>query len=418
MSIIILHPTGNKNVRAILEGLDSSGLLGEFHTTLLADAKAPWVKLLPASFRNEWLRKTYPVANNKVVSHPFLEIARMLFSKMGVKAPVRTEYGWASVDAVYHNLDEAVAKKLLKENGRKNISAVYAYEDGALATFQAAKKFGLKCIYDLPIAYWETSLKLLKEEATRLPQWAHTLGGGTNASQAKLERKTKELQLADTIVCPGSFVRDSIPGWALDKQIIMSPFGSPLQTGNKSTERKRSNGRLRVLFVGSMGQRKGLGDLFAAMRLLNTNKVELVVMGSPLASMEFYKTEFNNFTFEAGRQHEKVLELMRSCDVLCLPSIVEGRALVMQEAMSQGLPVIITSNTGGEDLIIEGQTGYLIPIRSPQLIAEKISVLLEDPQLVSAMGAMARQHALTYTWKKYYQQIIQELNFETKVTFA
>ena len=74
------------------------------------------------------------------------------------------------------------------------------------------------------------------------------------------------------------------------------------------------------------------------------------------------------------------------------------------------MPVIITPNTGGEDLIIEGDTGYLIPIRSPHLIAEKISILLEHPQRVLEMGAMARQHAVTYTWNKYYQQIIQHLN--------
>ncbi len=418
MSIIISHPTGNKNVRAVLEGLDGAGLLREFHTTLHADAKAFWVKLLPSSFKNEWLRKTYPVCNNKIVSHPLLEIARMLFLKLGVKRPLKSEYGWASVDAVYHNLDEVVATRLLKQNAKQKISAVYAYEDGALATFRAAKKLGIKCIYDLPIAYWETSLKLLKEEAIRLPQWAQTLGGGTSASIAKLERKTKELELADTIICPGTFVKNSIPSWALDKQIIMSPFGSPVQTKNSTAERCQRNGRLRVLFVGSMGQRKGLGDLFAAMRLLNTDEVELVVMGSPLASMDFYKKEFNHFTFEAGRQHEKVLELMRSCDVLCLPSIVEGRALVMQEAMSQGLPVIITANTGGEDLIIEGQTGYLIPIRSPHLIAEKISILLDDHQRVFEMGAMAQQHALTYTWKKYYQHIIQQLKNETLIACA
>ena len=250
---------------------------------------------------------------------------------------------------------------------------------------------------------------MLKEEAQRLPQWAATLGGGTTASQAKLERKTQELELADTVVCPGTFVRNSIPGWALNKQIIMSPFGSPQSVSNTPVANKRKGSPLRVLFAGSMGQRKGLGDLFAAFRLLNTDKVELVVMGSLLASMDFYKSEFNKFTYEPGRQHEKVLELMRSCDVLCLPSIVEGRALVMQEAMSQGIPVIITPNTGGEDLIIEGNTGFLVPIRSPEAIAEKISWLLDNPESIPEMGNMARQHALSYTWKKYQQQILQKL---------
>ncbi len=71
------------------------------------------------------------------------------------------------------------------------------------------------------------------------------------------------------------------------------------------------------------------------------------------------------------------------------------------------LPVIITPNTGGEDLIIEGETGFLVPIRSADLIAEKISLLLDRRELVFEMGLMARKHALSYTWKKYQQQIIQ-----------
>ena len=115
-----------------------------------------------------------------------------------------------------------------------------------------------------------------------------------------------------------------------------------------------------------MGQRKGLGDLFNAVKMLNTTNIELVVLGSPLAPLDFYKNEFQHFRYKSIRPNAQVLELMQSCDIFCLPSIVEGRALVMQEAMSQGLPIIITENTGGSDLVLEGRTGFLVPIRSPQ----------------------------------------------------
>ena len=97
---------------------------------------------------------------------------------------------------------------------------------------------------------------------------------------------------------------------------------------------------------------------------------------------------------------------MRSCDVFCLPSIVEGRALVMQEAMSQGLPLIITPNTGGEDLVIEGRTGFLVPLRSPQTIAQKLSWFLDNREAIPDMGIMAKEHAAKYTWKDYAQKIV------------
>ncbi len=82
----------------------------------------------------------------------------------------------------------------------------------------------------------------------------------------------------------------------------MVPFGSPVPAQDETAPTHINfNKPLRVLFAGSMSQRKGLGDLFAAMRLLNSRNIELVVMGSPEAPMEFYRNEYPNFTFEPGR---------------------------------------------------------------------------------------------------------------------
>jgi glycosyltransferase involved in cell wall biosynthesis len=100
---------------------------------------------------------------------------------------------------------------------------------------------------------------------------------------------------------------------------------------------------------------------------------------------------------------------MQSCDIFCLPSIVEGRALVMQEAMSQGLPVIITENTGGSDLVQEGRTGFLVPIRSPQAIAEKITWFLDNRFRIPEMSIAARQHSAKYTWGNYGSIILNSL---------
>ncbi|WP_207423416.1 glycosyltransferase family 4 protein [Desertivirga brevis] len=411
MNIIVSHPTGNRNVRAVISSLNEAGMLAGFNTTLATNPKAGWINLLPAGLRQEWLRRTFPIPREKIWTHPSREFARMLLPKVGLKSYTRHEFGWACVDAVYRDFDRVAAKRLLETAGKQRVQGVYAYEDGALETFKAAKKIGLKCIYDLPIAYWETGRKLMYEEAERLPGWANTLGGGIKDSDGKLARKTEELDLADVVVGPGKFVLDSLPDWARDKEIYMAPFGSPKPATIKdaSMARKDSKKPLRVLFAGSMGQRKGLGDLFAAIRLLNRNDVELVVMGALQAPMEFYRNELFNFTYEAGRPHDQVLELMRSCDVFCLPSIVEGRALVMQEAMSQGLPLIITPNTGGADLIIEGETGFLVPIRSPEIIAEKILWFLNNRDQIAEMGKKAIEHSALYTWENYGSGIVKSL---------
>jgi len=334
-------------------------------------------------------------------------LMKFAFRKTPFKFLTAHEKGRFSTDQVYRRFDAQVSKRLAKAK-KEGATAVYAYEDGALETFIEAKKLGLQCIYDLPIAYHETLQKLLKDEVKRRPEWKNTLGGGVKDSEEKLKRKVKELELADVVVVASNFVRNSLPDWATNKKIIQSPFGTPL--GNATVlEEKNIKKKLRVLFVGSMTQRKGLGDLFEAMKLVNNEEVELVVLGSMAAPKTFYDSFNVNYTYKSTRPHNEVLALMRSCDVFCLPSIVEGRALVMQEAMSQGLPIIITPNTGGEDLVETEDTGFLVPIASPKMIAEKINWFLNNRDKISKMGKAARKKALTYSWEGYASNIIKEL---------
>ena len=413
MKIVLAHPTGNQPVRALLRAFTKARFQIEFHTTLAVNSYAAWLELLPAAIRQEWLRRAFPIPLSQIRMHPVRELARLLLPRLGLGQFVIHETDWASVNAVYQDMDRVTAKRLSVLARRNQVNAVYACEDGALATFLRAKDLGLQCIYDLPIAYWETGRRLMQEEAERLPTWAATLGGGIRDSQRKLDRKNRELKLADVVVVPSQFVKDSLPAWTIGKKIVIAPFGSPGVKDKGRSElddNKQSLDRpLRVLFAGSMGQRKGLGDLFAAIHLLNSPDIELVVMGSLLAPMAFYRNELSNFIYESGRPHEQVLTLMRSCDVFCLPSIIEGRALVMQEAMSQGLPLIITPNTGGSDLIEEGRTGFLVPIRSPEAIAKKLIWFLENRSEIPKMGALAQQHSAHYTWEGYGAKIVEAI---------
>lgn len=411
MKIILSHPTANNFARAIAYKLAQENMLYEFHTSMAFFPGGITGMLQTLGPFSEMQRRCFALELKKYTrTSPWIEIGRILASKMHFTPLTKHETGVFSVDAMYRALDRKVALGL--EQAKKNgVTGVYAYEDGALETFSRARALGIKCIYDLPIAYWETGRKLMKEEALRLPEWAVTLGGGIADSEQKLERKTRELELAHLIVVPSQFVKDSLPDWAKKKEIIISPFGTPATAADRQKEIDKDNfdRPLRIMFAGSMGQRKGLADLFSAVKMLNNRNIELVIMGGLQAPLKFYRDQFFNFIYEPGRPNHQVLELMATCDVFCLPSIVEGRALVMQEAMSQGLPLIITANTGGEDLILEGETGFLVPIRSPEFIAEKINWFLENREKIPAMGNMAKLHAGKLTWENYSKQIINSI---------
>jgi len=411
MTTLLSHPTGNAFVRALLIGLVESGELDSFHTTLSFEGIAD---MLPAGLESALERRRFPVPAAKIHATPLREIMRLLAPKLGLRALTRHEVGWASTDAVYKELDRKVAEYLVELVGREGsrkrdkLSACYSYEDASLASFEAAKKLGLKCFYDLPIAYWETTKRLLEEEAKRSPEWESTLYGtnfATKDSVMKLERKTREIELADVVVCPSKFVLESLPERIrTEKACLVAEFGTPNLM--EPVARRDNHARLRVLFAGSLSQRKGLADVFAAVNELNRSDVELVVMGSLVAPMEFYIKICGRFIYERPRSHPQVLRLMQSCDVLVLPSIVEGRALVQQEAMICGLPLIVTANAGGEDLIEEGETGFLVPIRSPAKVAQKINWFADNRCEILRMGELARRKAMQVTWESYRRKIL------------
>ena len=386
---VVSHPTGNTFVRALLNQLNIQNQLEKFLTTIgFGKGANPYI----ASFCKE--KRQYAIPD-KIVSRQWMpEFARLL--SKGDQARKRER-----ADQCYQALD----KKLSRELSNLTSKILHAYEDGCAFSFVQAKQLGLQCSYELPIAHWATVRRLLAEEAERYPQWEPTLES-TRESEEKLFRKEEELRLADRITCPSQFVLDSIPVEIKQKTPCqVSPFGSP-PCEPVDFERSPKNDSLKLLFVGSMSQRKGLADLFEAMKLLKNEPVSLSILGQPSMQMEFYRKYFSEFEYFPPCNNQKVREIMKAHDALVLPSIVEGRALVQQEALSCGLPIIVTPNAGGTDLVDEGKTGHLVPIRSPEKIAEAISMLIINRVNKNEIKKWCLTKASFYTWSDYAQKII------------
>ena len=81
------------------------------------------------------------------------------------------------------------------------------------------------------------------------------------------------------------------------------------------------------------------------------------------------------------------------------PSLFEGLALVTGEAISQGLPVITTPNSGGTDILRDGVDGFIVPIRDPEAITQRLLELHEDRALLKQMSDSARERAAQLDWR-------------------
>jgi glycosyltransferase involved in cell wall biosynthesis len=404
--VVLSNPTGNTIVRAIARALRRAGLLDSLYTTIAFPDPGP--RWLPRRVRAQALRRHFEIEYRYVHTHPWLESLRLISSAAGYRSLARPG-GAASVEAVYREFDRYVAGVIASNRLPPSVRTVYAYEDAAAATFEEARNRGLACIYEMPIAHWQTVQRLLHEEAERWPEWRRTIQG-LDDSPAKLERKNREIELADTIIVPSRFVMDSLPAQVrASKRCVLAPFGAPSPGARGAVEPRDAGGPLRVMFAGAMTQRKGLADLFAAMRLLDRSDIELVVLGapSPDAPLSFYRSQYAGFQYEGTRPHAEVLQVMRSCDVFVLPALVEGRALVQLEALASGLPLLVTAHTGGDDLVEEGRTGFTIPIRSPEAIAERLVWFAEHRDALSEMRRHAIRKASETSWLHYENRVLE-----------
>jgi len=396
--ILFSHPTGNANVRHAALALEEAGLLAEFWTCVSWNPESPLNRFLPGKLGSQLCRRALPERLRGKTRHvPWREAGRMLMSPCRIHSLTGHENGLFSIDSVYRSLDRNVARRVARGEG---MNAVYAYEDGASETFAAAKARGFECLYDLPIGYWRAAHAIYAEEREREPQWAVTLTG-TLDSPEKLARKDEELKLADAVFVASSFTKktiESAPGVS-HKPVHVISYGSPLSSPVAASA--RTGGKLKVLFVGGLGQRKGLSYLLKAVALLGES-VELTLVGMKTAeNCAPLNDALKRHRWIPTLPHDEVLREMRQHDVFVFPSLFEGFGLVLLEAMSQGLPVITTEHTAGPDLIQEGESGFIVPIRSAEAIAEKLDLLARDSSLLSAMQTAARETAVRHSWEQY-----------------
>ncbi len=402
--MIMSYPISNAFSRQAALGFLEAGLLEEYWTCLRW-RRGTWLdRLLPGALTRELRRRSLPAELDRVRvrTHPWREAGRMLSSRVpGGRALARHETGPFSVDAVFRALDRRVARRLPSAAG---VRGVYAYEDGAQATFAAARRLGMKRLYDLPIGYWRAGHEIYAEEAAREPAWAATLTGRAD-SPAKLARKDAELAQADAIFTASSFTRQTLalaPGVRCPVHVV--PYGAPPPVAQVPVS---GAGKLRVLFAGSLGQRKGISYLLDAVGRL-AGHVELTLLGSrTVEGCDALDAAVRAHRWIPSLPHAAVLAEMERQDVLVFPSLFEGFGLVILEAMSRGLPVISTAHTAAPDLFTDGQEGFIVPIRSADVIVEKLEVLIRDPARLRETKAAALARAATHRWAEYRRRLAE-----------
>jgi glycosyltransferase involved in cell wall biosynthesis len=299
-------------------------------------------------------------------------------------------------------LDHTVSNRLACDHFR----GIYAYEDSAEESFRIAGLRGLLRIYDLGAGHWQAEREICAEEAALEPEWAATLQAPAPAAR-EIERKDSELQQADLVIVPSSFLLGTLEaaGPLAATIALLLPSAPTLQEAAAAPPPARPSGLLRALFVGDLGQRKGLSYLFAACRELRS-AVALTVIGAPPATpCPALERELREVRWLPACTTAEIRAEMAAHDVLIAPSIFDGFDSVLVDALAAGLPVIATPHTAAPDLIDHGVEGFIVPIRAPDEIAAKLDLLRREPDRRAEMSIQARRCVQRHTWENYERAV-------------
>ena len=265
-------------------------------------------------------------------------------------------------------------------------------------------------VLNYPIAHHRYIQRFVAEEAERVPEFADTLPDWSVVPTWVETQLDAECALADRILVGSSFVRDSFVAEGFpEHKLIVIPYGANIGTFSLALEhRNQKEDSFRLLFVGQITQRKGISYLMRAYDAFRGAGTQLTLIGSYYGSGGALAPYRHLFEHIPHIPHVELAEQYRKADVFVFPTLIEGMPLVVLEAMASGLPVITTSNRPG-DIVRDGIDGFIVPIRDPQAIVEKLEYLRAYPLRRREMGANARQRALQFSWATYQQSGIETL---------
>lgn len=286
----------------------------------------------------------------------------------------------------------------------KDEDIVVTWGLSALPIIERAHELGIKVIVERGSSHAVYQRDILLKEYDK---WgAPTEALYRSFSPERMEQELLEYEKADFISIPSSFVERTFLENGISKdRLIKIPYGVDL---SEFRQLPKQDSVFRVIFAGSMELRKGVQYLFQAFFQLNLPDAELWLVGGKTPEMEplFSKYE-GRFRYFGHQPQVKLHEYYSQCSVFVICSVEEGMAMVQPQAMACGLPLLCTTNTGGEDLIEDGKEGFILPIRDVETLKEKILYLYEHRDVCYEMGQAAKRKIHKgFAWKDYGNKLM------------
>jgi glycosyltransferase involved in cell wall biosynthesis len=191
-------------------------------------------------------------------------------------------------------------------------------------------------------------------------------------------RRAREMmEDVDYVLSPSSYVTNSfLTRGFKPEQILKNVYPLDLSLFQPSAEPRPKDRPLTIINTGSLSLRKGTPYLLEAFRLVRKSVPDARLLLTRIIedSMRDILPRYSDLPIECSPPlpHARLAERLRSADIFVLPSLEDGFAFTVAEALACGLPAITTRNTGASDLIVSTENGEVVPIRDSAAIAEAV----------------------------------------------
>jgi len=301
--------------------------------------------------------------------------------------------------------DAIVASRLRKLEGQVDI--IHTWPVGALKTLAMASEMGIPTVLERPNAHTQFAYEVVQRECERLG--VALPPGHEHAHNSEVLRKEQqEYQLADGLLCPSDFVRQTFldRGFSPEK-LVRHQYGFDEQMYSPSKDLRDASQGLTMIFAGGCAPRKGLHYALEAWLQSSAHRTGTFLIAGVF--VPGYREKLSAMLAHPSVQvlghRDDLPKLMRTCDVLILPSIEEGSALVTYEARGCGCVLLVSDATGA--VCGHMKTGLVHRAGDVVALTEQITMLHEDRGLLERLRAASLSSAHEVTWTAAGTRLLQ-----------
>lgn len=373
---------------------------GRFHHFHLARqlAKNDWLDSIYTGYPKFKLNDELGIPSEKIKTFPLFQVPLMALNRLDW--PLRKLFTPNLAWHAWDGLDKYVQSKISQP------TVLIALSGSGLHSGKRVQQLDGRFVCDRGSSHIQFQNEILQEEYSRWGmQWRGT-------SIRFIEKEIEEYDVADRISVPSNFCFNSFLNKGIPREkLIKIPYGARLERFFPTGDRPNDN-EFNLIFVGQVSFRKGFLDLLEGFNKFSHPKKKLTVIGFVDKDIrkKLSPKMLHNVEFLGLLSNDQLRNYYSRSHVLVLPSIEEGLAIVMGEALACGCPVIATPNTGADDLYENRKEGFILPIRSPSLIMDALTELADNPELRTSMTKAALERVSKIGgWDKYGEQWIEFL---------